>query len=311
MPKADRTMMAADRFAWLGSATAPVSNWFLKNPLFRRVLESVAGVDHRRTLPPFSRATFTRQFARRTVAQPAAPHRKVALFIDVYANYNAPELGMAIVDHLLRAGCDVSVPKQTSSGYPYIAYGDLDKAEAVARRNVASMAQAVQAGRDIVSPEPTAVYALKKSYPSLLPDSEDARLVAERTYELFEYLLMVENGNGIQPLKGRRFGFHISCHQRPLGSGEAAMEWLRRQGAEVELIETGTCCGMGGTFGLKAGALGYDLSQAVGEHLFEAFLEADVEAIVSESSVCAIQLTEGTGIPVIHPLMLLQSPQQG
>jgi len=310
-PKADRTMMAADRFAWLGSATAPVSNWFLKNPLFRRVLENVAGVDRRRTLPPFSRPTFTKQFARRTVAQPAAPNRKVALFIDVYANYNAPKLGMAVVDHLMRAGCDVSVPKQTSSGYPYIAYGDLEKAGAVARRNVASMVLAAREGRDIVSPEPTAAYALKKSYPSLLPDSEDARLVADHTYELFEYLLMVQNGHDAQPLKGRRFGFHCSCHQRPLGSGEAAMEWLRKQGAEVELIETGTCCGMGGTFGLKAGPLGYDLSQAVGQHLFEAFLEADIEAIVSESSVCAIQLAEGTGIPVIHPLELLQPPQQG
>jgi Fe-S oxidoreductase len=83
------------------------------------------------------------------------------------------------------------------------------------------------------------------------------------------------------------------------------MEWLRRQGAEVELVETGTCCGMGGTFGLKTGPLGYDLSKAVGKPLFDAFRESGVDTIVTESSVCAIQLAEGTGLAVVHPLELL------
>lgn len=83
------------------------------------------------------------------------------------------------------------------------------------------------------------------------------------------------------------------------------MEWLKRRGAAVELVETGTCCGMGGTFGLKTGPLGYDLSMAVGKNLFENFRESGVDAIVTESSVCAIQLAEGAGLPVYHPLDLL------
>ena len=83
------------------------------------------------------------------------------------------------------------------------------------------------------------------------------------------------------------------------------MDYLRRRGAQVELVETGTCCGMAGTFGMKKGMLGYELSQAVGEPLFQAFQEANVDTIVTESSVCAIHLREGTGIKVIHPLELL------
>ena len=35
------------------------------------------------------------------------------------------------------------------------------------------------------------------------------------------------------------------------------------------------------------------------------FKEAAVDAIVTESSVCSIQLAEGTGLPVYHPLKLL------
>ena len=83
------------------------------------------------------------------------------------------------------------------------------------------------------------------------------------------------------------------------------MEWLRKRGADIELIETGTCCGMGGTFGMKAGALGYDLAQAVGEPLFNLFRESGVEAIVTESSVCAMHLRDGAGLRAYHPLELV------
>ena len=80
------------------------------------------------------------------------------------------------------------------------------------------------------------------------------------------------------------------------------MDYLRRRGAQVELIESGTCCGMAGTFGLKKGMLGTALAQAVGEPLFAAFKESRVDAIVTESSVCRMHLEEGTGMPVFHPL---------
>ena len=236
------------------------------------------------------------------------PVRRVAYFADLFANYNAPELGIAAVERLEALGCEVVMPPQKGSGYPYIGYGALDKAREVADANVRAMTPCVAEGYDVVTTEPTAGYCLKESYPKLLNMREDACAVSERTYELFEYLEMLEseqNGGPEQRFSGRRFGFHVSCHQRPLGSGAGAMNYLRRRGAEVELIESGTCCGMAGTFGLKAGLMGSRLSKAVGEPLFEAFREANVEAIVTESSVCAIQLRDGTGLPVYHPLELL------
>jgi Fe-S oxidoreductase len=58
---------------------------------------------------------------------------------------------------------------------------------------------------------------------------------------------------------------------------------------------------------LKKGFLGYALSQAVGEPLFEEFKNAGVEAIVTESSVCSIHLREGPGMKVRHPLELLRT----
>jgi len=55
------------------------------------------------------------------------------------------------------------------------------------------------------------------------------------------------------------------------------------------VIETGTCCGMGDTFGLNAGLPGHNLSMAVGDALFDLFKAADTDAIVTEISVCNIE----------------------
>lgn len=315
-PFVNRALMAAESFAKFGCAMAPVSNWVLKNRAFRWTLERTVGIDRRRRLPPFDRRTLWKRFKGRHVPSQANPVRRVAFFADIYCAYNAPELGMMAIELLESEKCEVVLPEQRAGGYPYIGYGDLKRARSAADKNVRLLAPYIERGYDIVTTEPTAAYCLKKSYPKLLEAREDALVVAKRTYELFEFLEMLErNGSGVAhpdlSLSGRRFGFHLSCHQRPLGAGAHTIAYLKRKGAQLELIETGTCCGMGGTFGLKKGLLGYELSQAVGEPLFAAFEDSDVEAIVTESSVCKIHLDEGTGLEVLHPLELLRKAASG
>jgi Fe-S oxidoreductase len=63
---------------------------------------------------------------------------------------------------------------------------------------------------------------------------------------------------------------------------------------------------MAGTFGMKHGALGYDLSMAVGERLFKLFDESKTKLVASESSVCAMQINDGTGLRVMHPLYFVE-----
>ncbi len=305
----NRVMMAADRAAKVGSLTAPIANAALGSRPVRKLMEKSIGLSAERKLPPFSSTTFMQHFKRRTSRLQGEPVGRVVFFVDVYANYNNPELGLAAVDTLEDYGCEVIVPDQGVSGYPYLAYGNTDAARKIARHNVDKLVPLIKQGYDLVAIEPTAAYALAVSYPTLLRGNRDAELLAANTHELFEYLLGLENPAAQKPpadlLAGRRFGFHCPCHQRPLGAGRGAMAWVKSMGGEIELIETGTCCGMGGTFGLKAGLLGHQLATAVGEPLFKLFRESGVEAIVTESSVCTIQLAEGTQMKVYHPLELL------
>jgi Fe-S oxidoreductase len=305
-PKSTRVLMKAERAAKLGSAFAPFSNVVLNFPPARLIMEKVMGIDRRRKLPSFSHQTFAEKFAlrKKSTTTKTSP-LKVAFFHDLYANHNAPHLAESALRHLEALGAEVVVPEQRACGYPYIGYGDLDKAREVAEYNLSRFAPFVKDGYVVLSTEPTATYCFKDSYPVLLPESAEAKLVAGMTQEIFAYLLAHQPEPKTKPLSGQVFGFHCSCHQRPMGAGKEAVAWLERYGATMKRIETGSCCGMGGTFGLKHGPLGYDLSQAVGEPLFKLVRESGVEAIVTESSVCKMQLEEGTGLKVWHPLELI------
>lgn len=295
----------AETMARAGCATAPLSNWALRNKPFRWLLEKSIGIEQQREMPPFARRTFQQQWQEK---ENSLATKRVVYFHDLYVNYNAPALGLRAMARLEELGCEVLVPRdQRGSGYPHIGYGDLDAARDAALHNLRVLTPYVDRGYLVVTTEPTAAYALAHSYVKLLPHHPSAKRVASAVREYFELLIAIEGEHAPPQNKHarKRFGFHCSCHQRPLDMGRGAMEWLRRQGAEVEFIETGTCCGMGGTFGLKHGPLGYELANAVGEPLFNAFKDAGVDAIITESSVCGIHLAEGTNIPVYHPLELL------
>jgi iron-sulfur cluster protein len=307
IPTSERTMMKADEYASLGSSLAPFSNWGLKNPVVRGIMDKFMGVDKRRNLPPFDRNTLSKRHQHHSPSKIEQPKEKVLFFSDIFAQYNRPDLGMAAIQLLESNDCEVQLAEPMSSGYPYIAYGDLDKARSTAQKVVDYLHPWVSKGYTIVSTEPTAVYTIYKSYPYLLDNSDKSLEVSKNTREFFNLLNGLNCTIDVGKWKNKTFGFHCSCHQRPLGSGNEVMEWMKSLGLNVARVETGTCCGMGGTFGMKSGALGYELSQAVGKPLFDMFKEANVDAIVTESSVCSIQLGEGCGIPTYHPLEIIQS----
>ena len=269
-------------------------------------METLFGIDRRRPLPVFTRRSFMKRF--REIKRPVEnPSSRVALFVDFHANYCQPELAVKVVEVLQSIGVEVDVPRQATSGYPFIGYGNLKDARKHAEKNVKAFYPYVEKGYDVISLEPTATYTLRYSYPKLLAYDEEAVKVAEKTYELFEYLsgpveerlLNVSTG-----FKGRA-ALHIPCHQRMMSPGKHLHDLLRKAGVQAEVVETGMCCGMAGTFGLKKGPIGYELSMAIGSRLFKLMKESGAELIITESSVCKMQLEQGTGMRVLHPLEVL------
>ena len=79
-------------------------------------------------------------------------------------------------------------------------------------------------------------------------------------------------------------------------------------GYDVEVLDTG-CCGMAGTFGYEAEH--YELSQQVGERLFREMRNAEVGmqnvVVAGSGAACRMQIQQGTGVDVIHPIVLVAS----
>jgi len=304
-PRVNGFFTSSERLAKLASATSPLSNWAIRNSASRYVMEKAVGVDRRRTLPSFSRKRLRQRLE--GTKQGSGVKGKLVFFPDIYADYNDPELGYRAVLLLRQIGYEVIIPDLRWAGMPYISYGEVGKAEETARYNLGVLEPLLSSGYGIVSTEPTAVYMLREMYPKLAPGPVAAK-AAEVSGEFFATVQRHLPETVLKPAFATEeaVGFHIPCHERALNGGVPAVAFLERAGYKVQVVETGTCCGMAGTFGMKHGALGYDLSMAVGERLFDLFDESKTKLVASESSVCSMQINDGTGLRVLHPLYFVE-----
>jgi glycerol-3-phosphate dehydrogenase subunit C len=304
----DRMLGNTDLVGKLGSLTAPLSNWMNELAVHRAFLQSVAGIHRDRTLPRFHRPTFSSWF--RSTAKPAAAEggrtttRKVALFATCTVEYNAPAIGRAAVRVLERNGVDVSVPEQRCCGMPYLDGGAVDQCRALVRDNVRTLAAAVREGREIVSPGPTCSYMLKQEYP-WLDGSEDARLVAGHTRDLFEYLGRLHAEGALDTRFTRPVGavtYHVPCHLRAQNVGTKSADVLRAiPGATVKVIER--CSAVDGTWGFKTQY--FDLSMKVAQPLFDAVKAEGASTVATDCPLAALQIGQGTGAEARHPIQVL------
>jgi Fe-S oxidoreductase len=296
----------------LGSLTAPVSNWMNEWTVHRAFLQAVAGIHKDRNLPRFHRQTFSAWFrARRagsgSAAAPgeaagAAP--RVALFTTCPVEYNDPAVGRATVRVLERNGVDVSLPDQRCCGMPYLDGGAVEEARGLIRDNVRTLAAAVREGRDIVVPGPTCSYMLKQEYP-WLDGSEDARLVASHTRDLFEYLTGLHARGQLDTRFVRPVGpvtYHVPCHLRAQNIGTRSADLLRAvPGTTVTVVER--CSAVDGTWGLKREY--YELSMKLARPLFDAVAAPGAGAVATDCPLAALQIAQGTGITPRHPIQVL------
>ncbi len=290
----------------LGCATAPLSNLLLGAAPVRWLLERFLGISRRRAMPPFSRETFSRWFDNRSPLEKAG-HEQVILFNDTFMTYNTPEVGRAAVKVLEAAGKRVVLPKKRCCGRPFISRGMLDEAKACAEFNVAQLYPYASSGMAIVGCEPSCILTFRDEYPDLL-DDDRARVVAERTFLLEEYLeTIAKDGESALKLRPAQAPLllHGHCHMKALAGLEATTRFLKMiPEAKVEVVDSG-CCGMAGSFGFEREH--YEISMAMGRRsLFSAVEEAPPESrIVAPGVSCRQQIQAGTGRSASHPVEIV------
>jgi len=320
-PRSHYALGQLPRWARLASRAPRLANAALTLPGLGRLARLTAGIDPRRSLPPFAaesfRAWHDRHHPRRpdpgqlptaagtpaAVPAPDSGRPAVMLLIDTFTDYFDPGIGRAAMAVLADAGYDVLIPDQpTCCAITWISTGQLGAARKILGRTVDQLSPAVAAGIPVVGLEPSCTAVLRSDAIDLLGTPEAAALAgAVRT--LGELLAGTE-GWTPPPLAGTSVVAQPHCHHSAVMGWDADAALLKQAGAG--LTRVGSCCGLAGNFGMERGH--YDVSAAVaGTELLPA-VSSDPDAVVlADGFSCRTQLTDLARRSSVHLAELLAS----
>ena len=307
LSRSDWVLARTESFASFGSAFAVFVNGAFSSRTIRWIMEKFFGVSRKRRLPTFASRSFLSRAERRGWTKPPRSRRpRVAYFVDVFANYNDPQIAEAVVAVLHYHGIEVFVPPdQIGCGMAPLAQGDAEGAREAAQKNLRVFADLARQGYEILCSEPTAALMLRHDYRDLV-DDPDVGLVAEQTTELTTYLWKLhEQGRLRTDFQRLDFtvGHHVPCHLKALGAAPAGPALLSLiPGLRVHTIDV-NCSGMAGTFGLKAE--NYALSLKAGEKMLAELMQPAVAFGSTECSTCRLQMEDGSGKRTLHPAQYL------
>ena len=185
----------------------------------------------------------------------------MALFATCLVDGLFPDVGKATARLLSRLGHSVDFPmSQTCCGQLHVNTGYPENALPLVRNHV----QTFDGYDAVVVPSGSCTAAIRHQHAELAEQAGDARLagqaraVAERTFELSEFLIDRLGVIDVGARYPHRVAYHPTCHSlRLLRVGERPYRLLRAV-ADLELVElpdAEQCCGFGGTFAVKNAAV--------------------------------------------------------
>jgi Fe-S oxidoreductase len=299
-------MAQIHHFYRMAAPFAPLVNWLQTSWPLRWLLEKMAGIDRRRSLPPLHADHFRKWFAGHMPDPAAGTRGRVLLLDDCFTTYNEPAIGRSAVQVLERAGYKVEPAGLLCCGRPMISKGFLRKARQLVQQQAPRLAQRIADGTPILGLEPSCLSSLSDDWPELLPGPDTRRIAANA--HLAEGWLANEVKAGrcelaLRPLATKSV-LHGHCHQKALvGTGGSSAALRMVPGLDVQVLETG-CCGMAGSFGFEREH--FDLSAKVaGLALLPALAKAPEALAVAPGTSCRHQIHDLAGRRALHPLEVL------
>lgn len=215
----------------------------------------------------------------------------VYLFGTCLVDQFAPQAGMDTVLLLEREGIRVHFPQaQTCCGQPAHSSGYPDEARAVALQQLNLFVEPWP----VVLPSGSCAGMMRWHYPHLFADDPElharALALAERVFELSEFLVHVVNFRRPDLGEACTVALHTSCHaRRQMGAHDTSVALLQSL-AQVELREQARieeCCGFGGTFSL----LHPEISEAIVSDKVSAIKDTGAQCVVSADCGCLLNIT--------------------
>ena len=226
--------------------------------LGRLVVEKTLGVDRTAPRPTFHRRTTRKRLSNysknnQNVKQ-NSKNPGVVLFLTCYGNNNNPE----IIEDTIACFEQNNVPIVFAStekccGMPKLELGDIKSVEAAKNINIPELYSWAVDGWKITSPIPSCVLMFRQELPSLFPEEQAVKAVAEAFVDPFEYLYQLnKEGNFNKNFKsslGSVF-YQVPCHLRVQSIGLKTRDILDMI-PETKVTPIERCSGHDGTYGVK------------------------------------------------------------
>lgn len=233
---------------------------------------------------------------------------EIGMLITCLADVMRPRLAETTLQLLREVRCNPIVPQaQTCCGQPALNAGRRDDARKLARK----LATEFNQFQTVVAPSGSCIGALRTHVTNLFPATEpgatEVLALANKCRELSQFLLE----RGYQPNKHpqpKRVAFHDSCAGlRELGIHAGPRALLTAAGHElVPLRNADVCCGFGGSFAVKFGAVSGQLADNKCADALSS--EADVLAMGDLGCILNIEgrmRRRGEPMPIVHWAELL------
>jgi len=266
-----------------------------------------------RSLPAIAAEPFRDTFLK--IKQPKC-QEKVVFYAGCLIDFAYPEMGVALVKLLNKAGIEVLFPQeQTCCGAPALYSGAYEVAAQNAVDNIKVLLQ--EDVKHVVSACPTCTVALVHEFAKTL-DTLGQKEWLPKAKELSEKALdfstlvkyLVDEGR-LSFKEGVQLGkitYHDSCHlKRTLNVSEQPREILQKAGYEVsEMFECDMCCGMGGSYSMKLP----EISAPILQNKLKNIKQTGAPTVAMDCPGCVMQIRggfdqDGSGVRVKHTAELL------
>ncbi len=304
-PIGHRLMGKIHQINRLSAPFAPFVNWFQNLGVTRWLMEKVAGIDRRRSLPRLHFHHFRRWFSRHQPVEEAGRNGKVLLLDDCFTTWNEPEIGKATVRVLEKAGYEVELAN-ICCGRAMISKGFLRDARALVERQLVGLRQRLASGIPILGMEPSCLLTLVDEWTELVPGTA-TQSIAQVCHLADGWLAeQIAEQKATLDLKPRSMEciFHGHCHQKALQRAEGSVHALNLiPGMYVDVLDAG-CCGMAGSFGFEKEH--YDLSVDIANlALLPTLRERPETMVVAPGTSCRHQILDLDGRRALHPMEIL------
>jgi glycolate oxidase iron-sulfur subunit len=241
---------------------------------------------------------------------------KVAFFVGCLIDKAFPNIAHSVVDVLKHFNAQIFIPaNQGCCGIPAIASGDLETFETLVRLHVELFSQ--EKYDYLVTACATCSSTIIKLWPALLKNADKKLLdkietIAQKTVDISWLLekrfdIFSAISTNTEEAKIEKITYHDPCHlKKSLGVFKEPRQVILASGNNlVEMDQSDTCCGMGGSFNLAH----YDISSRIGHKKAQNIIDTKCSTVATSCPACMMQISDmlakqNQPIQVKHPVEL-------